>query len=526
MRKYFLLAAAIVFGLQACDPSEKGGQTDGTVAVTSFGFYAEDNPDALQADYVVENPTSSVITVRLPYGMAESVLESLVPRFEVTPGAVVYAGGTVVESGKTALDFSSAVDLIVSSEDANAMYTVNVIIAKKMNFTKVASAEKVSTDFVMEINPADNMPYLFGCRGKFETNTEGEEEKVADLPVLYSYDGEGNLASVAGDLTSSDADFFGLGFSADGTAYVAFNDKAEEAGGNMSVMSVSKGAKSYVGGAGKLPKNGANRISSLSVIPVSGNNVFVAAYCDDRTNAWTARRQLYFANYNGSAWSAATPLESWPSTGQPYVNKAKIIDGIYYMFIFNYAVGDSYMYKFEDGKWVCIFKNFIPNRPDGQPITISPSTIHYQYGCMDFDVDSKGNIYLLFAAKFSDDAQFVSPAVIRYDVKADSQTIIGGVMTDFNGGNSTGGARYLSLALNDADVPYVLLGNALTPEENPSPVYLTWIDPDTRQWVDRVSVATCSAGSVCIRFADNGTGYIGVYNEDASTYDLYESVAE
>lgn len=524
MRKYFLLAAAIVFGLQACDPSEKGGQTDGTVAVTSFGFYAEDNPDALQADYVVENPTSSVITVRLPYGLDETVLESLVPRFEVTAGAVVYAGGTVVESGKTALDFSSAVDLIVSSGDANAMYTVNVIIAEKLSFTKVASAENASKDFVMETNPADNMPYFFGCRGKFDTNADGEEEKIADIPVLYSYDGEGNLASVAGDLTSSDADYFGLGFSSDGTAYVAFNDQTEEAGGNMSVMSVSKGSKSYLGGAGKLPKSGANSISSLSVIPVSGNNIFVGNYCEDRSNNWTARRQLYFANYNGSAWSAAPALDSWPSNGQPYINKAKLIDGTYYMFIFNFAVGDSYMYRFEDGKWINIFKNFIPNRPDGQPVTVSMSTFHYRYGCLDFDVDSKGNIYLLLAAKFSDDAQYISPAVIRYDVETGAQTIIGGVMSDVDGSND--GTRYFSLALNDADVPYVLLGNSYSGEENVPPVYLTWIDPDTRQWVDKVAVASCNAGAVCIRFADNGTGYIGVYNEDASTYDLYESVAE
>lgn len=524
MRKYFLLAAAIVFGLQACDPSEKGGQTDGTVAVTSFGFYAEDNPDALQADYVVENPTSSVITVRLPYGLDETVLESLVPRFEVTPGAVVYAGGTVVESGKTALDFSSAVDLIVSSGDANAMYTVNVIIAEKLSFTKVASAENASYDFVMGINPADGLPYIFGTAGKYETNADGEEEKVANIPVLYAYDGAGALTSVAGNLTSGDSECLGLNFSPEGTAYVAFNDGSAE--DNVSVMKIDGNSAVYVGQAGSLPENGGGSTTlALSVIPVAENDIYFGGFANVALGSW-ARRQLCWANSTGSSWTTTTALDGWPSSGYAYVVHAKQIDGIYYLFLFNYRTGNSYMYRYDLGKWTCIFRDFIPNRPDGQPITISTSTIHCQYGCMDFDVDSKGNIYLLYAAKFTDDAQFVSPAVIRYDVEAGSQTIIGGVMTDFNGGNDTGGARYLSLALNDADVPYVLLGNALTPEENPAPVYLTWIDPDTRQWVDRVAVASCNAGAVCIRFADNGTGYIGVYNEDASTYDLYESVAE
>ena len=73
MKKFSFVLAAAAMMLAACQPEEeKIPVVD--VTMSSFGFYAETNPEALKADFVVAEP-SSQISIVLPYGTPEDALK-------------------------------------------------------------------------------------------------------------------------------------------------------------------------------------------------------------------------------------------------------------------------------------------------------------------------------------------------------------------------------------------------------------------------------------------------------------------
>ena len=73
MKKVSFVLAAAAMMLAACQPEEeKIPVVD--VTMSSFGFYAETNPEALKADFVVAEP-SSQISIVLPYGTPEDALK-------------------------------------------------------------------------------------------------------------------------------------------------------------------------------------------------------------------------------------------------------------------------------------------------------------------------------------------------------------------------------------------------------------------------------------------------------------------
>ena len=66
MKKYSVILAAAAFLFAACNSEKEIPVVE--VNMTSFGFYAENNPDVLKSDFTVENP-SSEISIVLPYGL-------------------------------------------------------------------------------------------------------------------------------------------------------------------------------------------------------------------------------------------------------------------------------------------------------------------------------------------------------------------------------------------------------------------------------------------------------------------------
>ena len=91
--------------------------------------WAEPNTDPLITAFSIDGYTGSIngenITVTLPYG---TDLKGLVPTFTTSSGATVTLGGESVVSGKTFVNFSHPVQLLVTAEDKQHTkpYTVTV----------------------------------------------------------------------------------------------------------------------------------------------------------------------------------------------------------------------------------------------------------------------------------------------------------------------------------------------------------------------------------------------------------------
>ncbi len=160
MKKILFLAVAAVCFF-ACEP--KGPEIQVLpVGMSSFGFYAEDNADALRADFTVNTINSSSISITFPYGVTKENIKHLIPRFEVTEGASVTVNGEEAVSGKTAFDFTEPVDFIVSlNEKSNAYYSVNCSISSVKSFAFSAESETAGLyDHIMRVSPTDNLPYF------------------------------------------------------------------------------------------------------------------------------------------------------------------------------------------------------------------------------------------------------------------------------------------------------------------------------------------------------------------------------
>lgn len=77
------------------------------------------------------------ITVTVPYG---TKLNGLIPTFTASAGATVTVGGNAITSGKTPLDFSRDVEMLVVSEDGSKRNSYNVKVAVSSQFTDVSSS--------------------------------------------------------------------------------------------------------------------------------------------------------------------------------------------------------------------------------------------------------------------------------------------------------------------------------------------------------------------------------------------------
>ena len=73
--------------------------------------------------------------------------------------------------------------------------------------------------------------------------------------------------------------------------------------------------------------------------------------------------------------------------------------------------------------------------------------------------------------------------------------------------------RYLSMALDDNDVPYVVYGNTFT---EGAPSYVRYLNSKTKLWSEPVAVEANQTSGIDIQFGADGAGYI-VY-QDATTY--------
>ena len=492
---FLIMMAAGLIALAACEEITNQ-EEQGVVSMTSFGFYMQDNPD-LYSDVVIENITSNAITVRFPMVTPESAISSLVPRFEVTEGATVLNGNTQVISGETAVDFSSPVDLVVSLGSSNAMYTITVLINQPLKWEMLAQSEIAMADGpVMAISQTDGIPYLFG--------SIDAEESDFEYPNLLALSGS-TLESVAGNLIQARARYYALEISPDGIPYVSFDDYSLETH-MQSVMKVEDGTASYVGNPGSLYQTGGNELTAVALFPFSDNDVWCAQYNNTR-NVSIERRCLNFAHYSNSSWALGQSLQGRNPSSYAYNNIGRIVDGIGYLMVHNQNQNTLSMYKYEDNVWSSIFEELQIMKADGS------GAAQINLRDMDFDVASNGDIYILVACDYL--TGDYNPAVIRYDIETQTQTIISGVLTNIDIDES----RSISMSLDMDNIPYIVFVN---PEDNDK-TYITYMDAN-RQWSDPQAVSTSSTDNPAIRFAEDGTGYIAYLDMTTNKFVLYTNI--
>ena len=164
-KHYFILLIAAATLLVGCDKSGTTPENEPTEvskdnSISNFTFQKALNP-GFDANYFAQTDVSkNIIYITVPEGVS---LKSLIPSITVHPKATIKSGTTIVESGKTSLDFSKTVILSITSESGS---TRNYDILVKNGNTKV-----------------DNMVYSF----MIEHNIPGVSVSVSkDEEIVYS----------------------------------------------------------------------------------------------------------------------------------------------------------------------------------------------------------------------------------------------------------------------------------------------------------------------------------------------------
>ncbi len=533
MRKFMLFAAlAAAFSFASCDPADNQQEID-AVKLLSFGFYAEDNKVPVEADVtpdtpaataeegteteepaapaepemkdliyggidvVVDNMQANAFTVMLPYGTDAEVLKGLVPRFEVTEGATLNVGDEEIVSGTTKVDFSSAVDLVVKKDNSYAMYTVTVLIKEPVKWAVVARSDSMSKKGLphMLINPKDGLPYIGGIKG-----TEDDTRQ----PVVLKYDGT-QLVDLAGNLIETQSENTTIGFDPDGNVYAAFLEKIE----SNSYHSVVKIENGQVNSLGHITYNASSTsLTPACLCPVSSNMIYMP-FVNNTRKVDLERRGAFMATYNGSAWSYGAIADRGTTDCGAFGLRCKNIDGVYYLLTLDYSAGTISMYKY-DGAWSAIAKAVVAKKSNGENIT----SIVYQYGYLDFDVASNGDIYVICGADFNTGEKELG--VICYDVETGEQTLIGGVISV-----DAANGRYAAIALDNNDVPHIVYRASIEDAK----LYYAYIDAETKIWsYPQALLAEDVNYQLSFDFNAEGTGYILAQSGETCKYILLSNV--
>ena len=484
MKKLLFLAAAAACAF-ACKPAEEEVPVV-DVTMSSFAFTAEKNA-ALKSDITVEKP-SSAVSVVLPYGTEDEVLKSLIPTFTVTEGATVTVGEDEIESGVTALDFTYPVDFLVTvNEKSNALYTVTVKVGEPEAFVfaaKSAESDSISKGPYLAINPKTHQPY-FGVISK-------TAESADKRPQVFRYDGAG-IVKVC-DVTNSIADQPTLGFAEDGTPYFACYDGSKF----VNLYKIDGSGASVVGEEGKLYKPLTNAYySTIGLLPLSATSVYIG-YGLNANAGNLKKRTLNLAHFDGTGWTQELGIQGRNVSDYAYETISKTIGGIGYLFIFNQNAHSLSLYRFASDITTIFESIKFTKAPAEEGAEAQQAKVHL-YG-IDFDIASDGTPYFVVATEASSSvASGYSPAVYKYNLEENKAELVGGILTNIDVNES----KYVSLALDANDVPYVAYRNAETGNVN-----YTYIGTKTKVWVEPITLSSDDADCIKIRFAEDGVGYI------------------
>ncbi len=522
MKKFLILAAALSFALAGCKEKEPEKVYD-PINMSEFGFKVENNP-VLNADIVVAPDAANAVNITLPYGISSDDIKALVPVFVLSEeDGVAKIDDKEILSGKTAVDFTNPVDIVISTEHVNALYSVTVSVQKPLAFAKYAeSSVQIYADPEMAVNPETNVPH-------FVTNINAESSS-GRFPYMFYLNGTSVDSYYSGPLTEARSDVFAIGFDDEGEAYASFSDWSSTAvkSQNTTVMQVSKSAVKVLGSQGTIAK--ANNSCGTALFPISSSEVWSVTSAN-AAGSVIGRRAMNLSKFDGSAWTQELTCGTRSTTEYTYGTVGKLIDGERYVLVIDYNSISLSLYKYDKTSkaWIDYPGAIKPVAADGATEITTAETM---YGCIDFDVASNGDVYVALCADLFT-AGTKQYGVFKYSPDTKKITVIGGgPLTNFTHGSSGTGCRYVSVALDANDVPYVVLGNTFRFKEvdgtkNYDPAVISYIDADTKMWTNPqpISDAVQTAG-IQIAFAGDGTGYVSYKDESTSKIVVYKTISE
>lgn len=485
---FLIVAAAACVAFASCN---KNDVVYDQLFLDYFGFTAEDNPEVLSNDIIVEKPAVGKIEISLPVGTDEEALKSLIPHMSVTilDGQTIGLPKILVDGFEYydgAIDFSDNVDLEVVNGNVSSLYNISVKISAAPTWVLEATSEVdfYNTPF-MAINPKDGCPYI--------TGTANSDDSAKRYPLGFKVsDGKFTGLTSNGELAQNRADNAVIGFDPDGKAYVHYLDYINGSTAALlrsSVVTVNNGTAALVGKAADIYAQGSNS----AIFPIASNNIWLGFQMKNATGA-LAKRVLALANWNGTTWANENAIPGRTASDYGYLTVGASRGNHNYLLVFNQNVNNVSLYSYEEGAWKTIFERLVINKADGSV----PETPSINTRGIDLAIDSKGNPYMMILSQYK--SEVYNPAIVKYDLQSKKQSIIGGV-PDLNGND----LRYFSIAFDSFDTPYMAYQTA---EKKLAVMY---VNNKTKLWSDPTILEGCNLNGIyapTIRFNEDGKGFI------------------
>ena len=502
MKKFTYLSILLIAAM-ACNPEETPNDVVQPISFDVFGFSAEANSKVISSDIVVESPAAGVLNIELPIGTPADALETLVPYFEVEEDAVVTVDGSTIESNVTVIDFSNTVDIYISKENRNALYSVNVSIKAAPKWRLLATSDNVTSgNFTMAISP-DNIPYI-ATTVEVEVNVTdpdsgGQSVDTKEYPVLYRIESSFENALTAQYFFEEDAGAPSMSFDTEGTPYVAFSDERAE-NGEISVFKVDNGTATQIGASGVIYTSDGG--DSFPIFYIADNDIYLAIH-NGQKNVTVTRRALNLVHFDGAQWQNGVSLPGQDPSKASLKVLGQTVNGVHYIFAVDRSdpyAADIYKYDTVNGNtWENVAASLKPIAADGS----TELGFTNLYCTAEFNVDNDGNIYFVTGANFVS-ADAFNPAVVRYNPGTKTQNIIGSVFTNISND------RYamFKIAFDNTNTPYIVYKY----DSMDAMINVSYLDNNTKQWSTPENIKVGKDPQIC--FDSEGNGYVAIVNED------------
>jgi len=440
-----------------------------TPAITSFGFYRQDNP-GMPNDYEAKISSSSParITLALPALLEK---DNLVARFTLEAGQQVLVDGKEVISGVSHLDYSLPIDIYVTDGKLFARYEVNITKESSIRWMELPACtdHTLYSQARLCIDTTTLTPYI---AYKSRKDADGKEDihlYVARYSVVD--DQWTTLGKSAHNAYSS---YLGFDITSSGTPYVAY--------GNYDV-------KPYATCVEKVSADGNWVMMGENLENAQCTYLGFSALADDRlitSMVANSTKTNMTSVFNGSAWNISNGPCNFGETYKVTMTQA---GGKAYLAGMDRSTYNIKVYEYSEGSWTEL---------EGyqESCTNSPTVV----GVFKLCSDTEGNLYMLNV-----DNQTGSYLVKlrKFDAKSREWSTVSGNPTPIVASD-----RHLCAcaAIAPDGTPFIAYGDMQSSGQYLKVIYL---DPDTRQWTEPATISENKVGDdISFVFAPNGMGYL------------------
>lgn len=475
---YYLFALTALFSIAVSCGSDDPAQeieTPAEVGLLSFGFYAEDNENSLFTDYIIEDVTTTDVSISLPN---KTDLTSLVARFTTTEGDVVKVGATEQVSGTTNNDYSAPVEYLISEGTTNKIYTISVgKLASSVWTLSSVYKDDIAADISLGINPTNSIPYI-----AYISERESSDDQKMNL-INYNDDSWSRVGGT--DFSNFRANTVDLKFNTTGTPFISFQEYTENR--EASIMSYENSSWSYLANA----PFSVLRTGSNAVAITSDNNVYGFFVSDDRADDGR-RREVLGRSYSGGTWSDITISGR---SGFARMVKTKVVNDVIYLAVLDYGEGQAIsVYKYDNGTWSTL----------ADKMKESEENTVYYYN-VEVDVDLEGNVYVAYAENNGAGTDY-QLRLKMYSNETSSWSTLGDLITTTN-------TRDFAMAVDKYNTPMLFYQN-----DTKTPVFLPF-DKDVNNWGTSVVFSDADSSSLRLEVAPNGISYASyIVNEEINLY--------